>query len=349
MEVFFSDKLRNMCFKISRFIHASLAIVLLASPACGEDGGTDDAAMGTDSTDSTTTDEGSGETEGDGEREHVPEEGVSFVDANGQSFGYFEEGEGPLVVLLHGFPDTPHTWDDIRPLIAAQGYRVVTPFLRGYAPTSFPDQDDYGAQTLGEDVLALIAALGEEQAHLVGHDFGAMSAYAATSLEPERVLTLTTLAIPHPGFFIPDPEFFERADHFIYLATPDAEALMRADDYAHVDALYARWSPTWSIPAGETEAAKNAFAAPGSLNAVLGYYRAGSPTPPAFLQAPIGVPTTTIAGVDDGVMLPEGFDQTAAGFSGPWTLHKLPGGHFVHRESPEAVVEAILAQLSAAP
>lgn len=64
-------------------------------------------------------------------RVYVPEEGVLFVEANGLEFGYFEEGEGPLVLMLHGFPDSPHTWDDLRPALAREGYRVVTPFLRG--------------------------------------------------------------------------------------------------------------------------------------------------------------------------------------------------------------------------
>ena len=61
---------------------------------------------------------------------------IQFVDANGLRFGYLEEGSGPLVLLLHGFPDTAHTWDELRPRIAAKGYRAVSPFLRGYAPIS---------------------------------------------------------------------------------------------------------------------------------------------------------------------------------------------------------------------
>lgn len=317
-----------------------------------DDGSTDTGSATDPATETSADSDGSsdstGET-GEGDREHVPEEGVEFIEANGQQFGYFAEGEGPLVLLLHGFPDTPHTWDEIRPALAAQGYRVVTPFLRGYAPSSIPASDDYGSETLGRDVLALVDALGETQAHIVGHDWGAFAAYAAASLEPERVITLSTIAIPHPGFFVPDPGFFERATHFVYLAEDGAEALMREDDYAHVDELVERWSPTWAVPDGETESVKNAFAAPGSLNAALGYYRDGTPVPPPFLQEPIAVPSMTIAGIDDGVMLPDGFDQTAAGFTGPWMLHKFAGGHFVHRENPEEVIDALIEHLASAP
>jgi pimeloyl-ACP methyl ester carboxylesterase len=279
-------------------------------------------------------------------RVYVPEEGVLFVEANGLEFGYFEEGEGPLVLMLHGFPDSPHTWDDLRPALAREGYRVVTPFLRGYAPTQKPAADAYDYRALGEDVVALVEALGEERAHLVGHDWGASAAYAAASLAPERFTSLTTIAIPHPGFFVPDRAFFERASHFLYLAQPDAEDLMRADDFAHVDELYARWSPTWDLPEGETQPVKNLFSAPGALDAALGYYRDATPIAPEFMRQPITVATITIAGADDGVTLPESFESTVDGFDGGWTLHTFSGGHFVHRENPSEVLAAMLDHMS---
>ena len=98
---------------------------------------------------------------------------LRFVEANGIRFAYLQWGAqpSPLVLAMHGFPDTPHTWDVIGPSIAAQGYRVVAPFLRGYAPSGMPASDTTG-QILGEDTLALISALGEERAHLIGPDSG---------------------------------------------------------------------------------------------------------------------------------------------------------------------------------
>src|ERR1700733_14905028 len=112
---------------------------------------------------------------------------IHFVDANGLKFAYFEEGKGPLVLLLHGFPDTAHTWDAVRPALAAAGYRAVSPFLRGYAPTEIPTGREYDPDPLGQDGLALIEALGERRAIGVGHDWGATAAYAAASLGPEKV------------------------------------------------------------------------------------------------------------------------------------------------------------------
>jgi hypothetical protein len=71
---------------------------------------------------------------GDRMRTYIPESNVSFVEANGLRFGFLAEGDGPLVLLMHGFPDTPHTWDHVRPALAAAGFRAVSPFMRGYAP-----------------------------------------------------------------------------------------------------------------------------------------------------------------------------------------------------------------------
>ncbi|MBC7978838.1 MAG: alpha/beta fold hydrolase, partial [Myxococcales bacterium] len=116
---------------------------------------------------------------------------IRHVEANGLRFAYLEDGSGPLVVLLHGFPDTPHSWDDLRPRLAARGYRAVAPWMRGYAPTQIPDRDA-DLETLGRDLLALIAALGETSAIVVGHDWGAAAAYVAATLEPVRVAKLVT-------------------------------------------------------------------------------------------------------------------------------------------------------------
>ncbi|HEY8086236.1 MAG TPA: alpha/beta fold hydrolase, partial [Polyangiaceae bacterium] len=122
-----------------------------------------------------------------------------FLEANGVRFAYLEEGQGPLVLLVHGFPDTAHGWDAVRPAIAAAGYRVVSPFTRGYAPSAIPADGAYDTETLGRDVLALIDAFGENRAIVVGHDWGASAAYAAATLAPDRVSLLVTVAIPHPA------------------------------------------------------------------------------------------------------------------------------------------------------
>src|SRR3954467_2494594 len=123
---------------------------------------------------------------------------IHFVDANGLRFAYLEEGTGPLVLLLHGFPDTAHTWDDVRPRIAAKGYRAVSPFMRGYHPTAVPRRDA-DQETIDTDALALIEALGAPSAIVIGHDGGASAAYGAASRAPDRVQKLVVVGIPHPA------------------------------------------------------------------------------------------------------------------------------------------------------
>src|ERR1700677_2993552 len=101
---------------------------------------------------------------------------TQYVDANGLRFAYLEEGSGPLVLMLHGFPDTAHSWAHLRPLIAAKGYRAVSPFMRGYHPRGIPDRDA-DQETPARDPLALIEALGDTDAIIIGHCWGASAAY----------------------------------------------------------------------------------------------------------------------------------------------------------------------------
>src|SRR5438046_2293738 len=108
--------------------------------------------------------------------------------------------------MLHGFPDTAHTWSHAMPAIAKAGYRVVAPFTRGYHPTAVPADRAYDIDTLGRDAIALIDALGGgEPAIVVGHDWGASAAYAAAAMAPEKVRLLVTVAVPHPRSIKPTP------------------------------------------------------------------------------------------------------------------------------------------------
>lgn len=274
--------------------------------------------------------------------EYVPETGLITVEANGLTFACVEEGEGPLVVLLHGFPDTARTWDVVQPAIARLGFRAVAPFLRGYAPTSVPETEDFGAETLGRDVLALIEALGHDSAIVVGHDWGALSAYAAAALGPERVSKLVTLAIPHPGALRPTPAKVWGVRHFLTLQLPGAVGRLARDDAAGVRTFYERWSPTHDWPDSELEPVRNAFRSPGSLNAALGYYRALRPIQPKFLRQPISVPTLCIGGLDDGVAVEADYTGAASMFSSGYEVAMTRGGHFLHREFPDEVLAALL-------
>ena len=119
--------------------------------------------------------------------------------AGSLSFSAHAAGKGPTVLLVHGFPDHARSWRFQLPALADAGYRAVAPTLRGYEPSSQPADGDYHIVRMAEDVVAWIDDLGGEPVHLVGHDWGAIIAYAVAALAPARLLSLTTLAIPHPG------------------------------------------------------------------------------------------------------------------------------------------------------
>jgi pimeloyl-ACP methyl ester carboxylesterase len=272
---------------------------------------------------------------------------IREVRANGLRFAFFEEGRGPLVLLLHGFPDTPHTWDAVRPALASAGYRAVTPFMRGYAPTDIPSTEAYDADTLGRDALGLIEALGEDKAFLVGHDWGASAAYAAAGLGPERLRMLITLAIPHPASIVPTPQIVWRVRHFFDLSRPGAAKRIRAGNLAHVDELVQRWSPEWKVPTGETDAVKAAFLEPGCLEAALGYYRALRPWLPASQRRRVRVPTAAFAGTSD-LLPPSAYERARSRFADRYEVLTMPGGHFMHREHPALFIEKLLGVLRAA-
>lgn len=272
---------------------------------------------------------------------------VRYVEANGLRFGYLESGSGPLVLLVHGFPDTAHSWDATRPALAAAGYRAVAPFTRGYAPTQAPAIEAYDADTLGRDLLALIAALGETSAVIVGHDWGASAAYSAAALEPERVRLLVTLAIPHPASIVPTPTLIWNVRHIFALGRKRALRWVPDGDFAYVDELVHRWSPTWDVPPGATDAVKAVFRDPRSLDAALGYYRALRPRLPPSHRRKISVPAVSFAGAVD-IMPPAAYERAASRFTGPYEVVRMPGGHFMHREDPELFNQHLLRVLAAA-
>lgn len=122
------------------------------------------------------------------------------VNVRGVRLHYVEMGEGPLVVLIHGFPELWYSWRHQIPAIAAQGYRVIAVDQRGYGSSSkFGGPDQYRLRNMVDDIVALIAALGEESAILIGHDWGAVVAWTAAWLHPEVVDGVTGIAIPFSG------------------------------------------------------------------------------------------------------------------------------------------------------
>ena len=263
---------------------------------------------------------------------------------DGQTFVFADAGEGPLVVLLHGFPDTPHGWGPAAKALADAGYRVVRPWLRGYRPETIVAGRAYDPVTIGLDPIGLLDALDEREAYLVGHDWGASMVYAAATLHPERVRAIVPIAIPHPSLLPRDPGTLWAARHFLALRMPWAERSVRRGDFAYLDTLYRRWAPNWAGPDRDASLAdvKRAFADDSSLSGALAYYRALPPRPPAQLVNPPSVRGLVVGGTTD--IVDADLIRRTPALLGPDSdsLVIEGAGHWPHREGEPAFVARLI-------
>ena len=285
---------------------------------------------------------------------------MQHVSANGLDFAYLEQGSGPLVLLLHGFPDTAHTWSHQMPALAAAGYRVVAPFLRGYHPTAIPANGYYDKATLATDVASLMRELGGgEPAYLVGQDWGAIILYAALSAFPELLRRAVVMAVPHPAVVARSmlvPKHVHRSFHWWFFQLPELpERALLDDDAAFIDYLWTYWTHAGFEDAAHIGEVKATLAQPGVLSATLGYYRAmldPSKGDPALadlrlrMERPIGVPTLALCGAED--LRAELMRDQERYFSGEYRYEEVAGaGHFLQREKPAEVNRLLLQWLRA--
>ena len=279
------------------------------------------------------------------------------VRANGLSFATLEAGDGPLVLCLHGFPDHARSFRHQLPALAAAGFRAVAPFMRGYAPTDVPADGPYQTAALAQDAVALIEALGYTRAAVFGHDWGAVGAYGAAGLAPERDVRLNTAAVPHGTAFasalLANYDQQRRSWYMFFFQTPFADAAVPFADFRFLERLWQDWSPGWDYPAEEMDALKKTFRQPGVPAAALGYYRATlNPLnqDPALADvqmrislSPISVRTLYFHGARDGCVGAELLDGMEQLFpQGLETVIVPEAGHFVHQERPEIVNRHLL-------
>lgn len=270
---------------------------------------------------------------------------VQFIDANSLRFGYIEMGQGPLVLLLHGYPETARSWHSVQTKLAEGGFRSIAVFMRGYAPTSAAS--DYSVRSLGKDIVALIGAFGEDKAIIVGHDWGASAAYEAAFMAPEKISHLVALSIPHPLGAKPSFSLFRRAPHFVYYQMPTAERLIWSDDFNHIRSIFKNWSPGFDMPESEFEDIRNTLKTPNGIQGPLGYYHAlvanAEDNAEIKLTSKITVPTLVIAGDNDGAIFLDWFKIAEPAFSADYSFELLGGiGHFPQIEQPDAVAKLIL-------
>jgi pimeloyl-ACP methyl ester carboxylesterase len=267
------------------------------------------------------------------------------VTAGGVSFGVLTEGpsDGPLALLLHGFPDSAWTWRFLAPVLAEAGFRVAAPFLRGYAPTEVPADGFFQTGALVRDAVALHGALGgDERAVIVGHDWGASATYGAAAFAPSLWSRVVTMAVPPAsalagGFTTYDQ--LRRSWYMFFFQHPLSDMVVPMDDLRFLDRLWADWSPGYDA-AEDLERVKASLRDPSNLAAALGYYRAtlgaGLQSPDlAGEQAATSLPTPQpllyLHGRDDGCI---GVEVASAV---PDARIVDGAGHFLHLEQPDAV------------
>lgn len=279
------------------------------------------------------------------------------IAVNGVDYCYLEAGSGPVVLLVHGYPDNAYSWEHQIRFLSQAGYRVIAPFTRGYEPTNTPRGSYFDRATLASDMAGLIDQLnGGEPAYYVGQDWGAAIGYGVLGAFPDSVTRAMMLAIPHPGEINRrlrrSPRHVLRSFHWFLFQLPWLpERLIRFRRGAFLRFLWRLWSPDFNDHQHVDQVIE------GMLNGhcvedTLGYYRAAlqeryrDPAMAATfarLDDPISVPTKVLCGKDD--MRREMLAPAAEFFSSEadyqWELIDN-AGHFLHREQADLVNQKIL-------
>ncbi|MDP3937156.1 MAG: alpha/beta hydrolase [Deltaproteobacteria bacterium] len=282
------------------------------------------------------------------------------IKANGLTFRALAEGEGPLVLLLHGFPDTPYTFRELIPVLARAGYRAVAPWMRGYAPTEIPVDGNYQAVSLGQDAVALIDAIGGddgERAAVIGHDWGASAAFLASLLAPEKISRFSMLALPHPAQFLMalSGSYLQskRSWYMYFFQLPFAVDAVRSEDFRFLGKLWRDWSPGFEPPPGLLEEMRDSLKEPENTEAALGVYRAlfdpaRQDPERTKLQDELAARTPecsalAIVGAKDGCIGVEVSEGMEAFFPAGLERHVIASaGHFLHLEAPGEVSRLLL-------
>lgn len=269
-----------------------------------------------------------------------------------------ESGEERRALLLHGFPDGPHSFEPVMERLAEAGYTCVAPWMRGYHPTEPAPRGDFGITKLAADAISLLDALGWERAMLVGHDWGAATGYAAASLAPHRLSRLVALSVPPSRIFFPNflrhPKQFKRSWYIGLFQLPEVpEQMLGRDDLSFLEDLWGPVLERAGMDDAHLERVKESFRSPYTLQAALGYYRHMNPLRGPLgstmrslklVARPIETSTLMIAGDRDPAIGLDTFDRPERAFvADNWQLEVLEdAGHFIQLERPERVAELIL-------
>jgi pimeloyl-ACP methyl ester carboxylesterase len=296
-------------------------------------------------------------------------EPLGHVDAGALNVAYYEAGpaDGPVVMLLHGFPYDIHSYVDVAPMLAAQGCRTIVPYLRGYGPTRFRDQATprSGEQAaMGADLMALMDALGVKRAVFAGYDWGGRAACVAAALWPDRCSGLVSVN----SYLIQDiakamvparPEREFPLWYQYYFQLERGRAGLTANRRGIARILWKQWSPNWHFDDATFDRTAVAHDNPGYVDVVIHSYRhrfglADGDPQYADLQRRLAalpvipVSTITLDGDADGVAPATDSTSTAAKFTGRRTHQVIPrAGHNLPQEEPGAFAGAVMELIKA--
>ena len=257
------------------------------------------------------------------------------------SFAVQDEGEGPAVLLLHGFPDSHALWRNQVPALLDAGYRVIAPDLRGFGESAKPvGVDNYGILSIAGDVVGILDSLGVDRAHVVGHDWGAALAWAIAAFIPDRVDHLVALSVGHPSAFgAVGFEQRQKSWYFLFFQFEDiAEQWLSADDFANMRA--------WAHHPDMDQIAID-LARPGALTAALNWYRANvhprTWLEPALVFPQVAAPTMGVWSSGDFALDERGMTGSQQFVDGTWRYERVDGaGHWMQLEAPDQVSALLL-------
>lgn len=252
------------------------------------------------------------------------------------------------MLLLHGFPQTSHSWRHVQDALAADGLRVVALDQRGYSSGARPaGVEPYAMRHLVADVLAALDALDAERVDVVGHDWGAAVAWQLAARHPERVRTLTAVSVPHPLAFAAalrhDPDQRTRSQYMRAFATAGCELTLLADGAGRLRALFD------DAPQVDVEAVVAAVGDPAVLRHCLDWYAAASLADLDGLGA-VSVPTMHVWSDADRALGRAGAEGTERYVEGPYRFEVLAGvSHWIPEQAADRLVELLREQLAAHP
>jgi pimeloyl-ACP methyl ester carboxylesterase len=296
-------------------------------------------------------------------------EPLRHVDAGVLNVAYYEEGpvDGPVVLLLHGFPFDIHSYVDVVPRLAAEGCRAIVPYLRGYGPTRFLDKATprSGEQAaMGADLMALMDALSIKRAVFAGYDWGGRAACVAAALWPDRCIGLVSvnsyLIQNIAKAMVPvKPEHEVPLWYQYYFQLERGRAGLAANRHEIARILWKQWSPNWHFDDATFERTAAAHDNPDYVDVVIHSYRhrfglADGDPQYADLQRRLAalpvipVPAITLDGDADGVVPATDGTASALRFTSRRTHHVIPhAGHNLPQEEPEAFAAAVLELIKA--